>query len=222
MKILNPYLFRIRSFFSLMVLGLFLYGCSTTSTVITGSWTNDKAERPSKYNHIVVTPLIADASINTDMETELAKSLAARDVQVEMGRLFLPKEYTNTPTENDKAKILESVKTSGADAILTVSIIDKESETRYVPGSYAYAPYPTHSYYGNFWGYYNYWTPRVYDPGYYVTEKFYYVETNLFDAQSEELIWSAQTETYDTPTIESFTDDFSRKIANELKDAGLI
>ncbi len=221
MKELNQYILGKLSFVSFSLVVLFLFGCKASSTVITATWTNDEVQQPS-YKNIVVAPLIADRVLNASMESELAKSLSERDVNVDMGRKFLPEEYTGLTSETDKKSILDAVTSSGADAVLTVSIISEESETRYVPGTYSYAPYSRYSYYGSFWGYYDYWSPRVFEPGYYVTDKFYYLETNLFDAQSEKLIWSAQTETYDPATIESFTDDFSRKIAMELTDDGII
>jgi len=217
MKILKHYSALSLTGISLVLIGL--YGCTASSTSITASWTNEEVE-DTTYAHIMVAPLIADRGVKAVMENELAQSLASKDVKVNMGSNFLPQDYAKEST--DKKDILESVKTRGADAILTVSIIDRESETRYVPGTYAYSPYPQYTYYGTFWGYYDYWYPRVYEPGYYVTNRFYYLETNLFDTETEKLIWSAQTETYDPATIESFTDDFSRKIARQLQEDGII
>lgn len=204
---------------SMVLIGLYLYGCTASSTAITATWTNEEIQ-PETYDHIMVAPFIADRGLKAVMENELAQSLSDKNVKVNMGSNFLPNEYASATA--DKEDILESVKTRGAKAILTVSIIDKESETRYVPGTYTYSPYATYTYYGSFWGYYDYWYPRVYEPGYYVTDRYYFLETNLFDAETEKLIWSAQTKTYDPATLESFTDDFSRKIALQLKEDGII
>ncbi|MEQ8237996.1 MAG: hypothetical protein RIA69_02230 [Cyclobacteriaceae bacterium] len=217
MKTLTKYLFINIS--SLLLIGLFLHGCSPSSTSITAQWT-DEAAQAKTYDHIVVAPYIAGSGVKSAMEKELAGSLAARDVKVGLGSDFLPLDYTDK-TE-DKEEILESVKLSGADAILTVSLVDKESETRYIPSTYPYSPSSRYAYYGSFWGYYDYWYPKVYGPGYYDTEQLYYLETNVFDAETENLIWSTQTETSDPITIESFTDDFSKKIVKELKDDGII
>ncbi len=77
------------------------------------------------------------------METELIQGLTDRNVKVDIGP-------ASTTVEEE---IFNSVKSRGADAILTVSIIDRETESRYVPGSYAYSPYPAYAYYGSFRGY---------------------------------------------------------------------
>jgi hypothetical protein len=45
----------------------------------------------------------------------------------------------------------------------------------------------------------------MYDPGYYVTDKIYFMEGNLFDVSSETLIWSVQTKTLNPPSIEKFS-----------------
>ena len=43
-----------------------------------------------------------------------------------------------------------------------------------------------------FYGYYNYWSPTLYDPGYYNTDHTYFVEANAFDVETQAIIWSVQ------------------------------
>jgi hypothetical protein len=107
------------------------------------------------------------------------------------------------------------------DAILTLSTVKQETQTRYVPGSSPYSPlgYP---YYNDFWGYYSYWYPRFYAPGYYVLDKIYYIEVNLYDTQTEKLVWSAQSKTYNPDDLPSFSREFSDVIADKLKNDGMI
>jgi hypothetical protein len=45
----------------------------------------------------------------------------------------------------------------------------------------------------------------MYDPGYYVTDKTYLMEGNLFETATESLIWSVRTETLNPPSIEKFS-----------------
>lgn len=216
---LSQYKSIITSFTLLNVCWLLFSGCSMSSTAITGTWMNEDTLAPH-YNHILVAPFISDNHIRNDVEFKLAQQLSERDVKVERGSKFLPQK--NTASTTDREAVFESVKAQKVDAILTVSLIDKEAETRYVPGSYTYTPYPTYSYYGTFSGYYNYQNRRVYEPGYYVTDHYYYLETNLYDAETEKLIWSAQTETYDPATIDSFTEDYSKKITVQLRKDSII
>jgi len=215
MKPFNQHFSKIISILFLIPL---LHGCKVSSTAITATWTNEQA-RPTRYDHVVVAPFIANPRLKSAMENELAQSLASRNLQVNMGSNILPQDADTPP---DKEAIIKDVKTRGANAILTVSIIHREAETRYVPGHYEYAPYPTYTHYGTFWRYYDFWYPQIYDPGYYVTDRSYFLEANLFDTETGKLIWSAQTATYDPNTIHSFSDDFSRKVARQLRDDGLI
>ena len=77
-------------------------------------------------------------------------------------------------------------------------------------------------YYGRFTGYYSYYNPVMYDPGYYATDKNYYLEINLYDAKTEELVWSAQSETTNPTSIETFSNSFSQLVVNQLIKDGLI
>src|SRR5690606_23752299 len=106
--------------------------------------------------------------------------------------------------------------------ILTVALIDKETETRYVPGNAGYAPMPRFGYYGTFWGYYNTWYPTLYSPGYYEGEKVYFIETNLYDADTEELLWSAQSETYNPRNLPDFASTFADVVVSRMERDDLL
>jgi hypothetical protein len=47
-------------------------------------------------------------------------------------------------------------------------------------------------------------------------EKTYYLETNLYDAESENLIWSAQSQIYSPNYFNTFTEDFAAEITANL------
>jgi len=62
----------------------------------------------------------------------------------------------------------------------------------------------------------------MYDPGYYTTDKNYYLEANLYDAATEELVWSSQSETTNPSSIETFSRSFSTTVINQLIKDGLL
>lgn len=105
--------------------------------------------------------------------------------------------------------MLGKIRELNSDVIFTVALVDKESESRYVPGSMPYRPYMGY-YERGFWGYYNYWYPFGYDPGYYTTDKTYFLEGNLFDVKTEEQLWSVQTEAYNPTSIENFSKKYAQ------------
>ena len=110
-------------------------------------------------------------------------------------------ENKNPPS---REKMLEKIRSLNCDLIFTIHLTDKRSETRYIPsGMGYYGPYPGYGLY--FRGFYSYWYPFFYDPGYYVTDRYYFLEGNLFDTQTETLIWSVQTTTINPSSIENFS-----------------
>lgn len=191
--------------------------CCSPSTYITGSW---KSPDPltKQYSSILVAALtsntIAKATLENDMAEVLAKSISVRKGIDE----FPPDIYG---TDSSRITLMDKVRNKNLDAILTISILSEETETRYVPGTDPYYP-PVHPYYNNFWGYYSYWQPRFYDQGYYVQDKVYFIETNLYDTGNEKLIWSAQSKTYDPGDLESFSKDFADIIVMKMQADGII
>ncbi|MBS7564414.1 hypothetical protein KHS38_08340 [Mucilaginibacter sp. Bleaf8] len=79
-----------------------------------------------------------------------------------------------------------------------------------------------YGYYNRFWTYYNNWYPYLYAPGYYDQQQVYYLETNLYDARTEELIWAAQSETYDPSSIDNFLKGYVKSIHERMVKDGLI
>lgn len=150
----------------------------------------------------------------------MAGELIAKGIYATLNEETLPPG----PVENDQDKneIMDIIKENGADGILTIAIIDKAAESRYAPGPRPYAPYPRYPYYGSFWGYYDYWYPYFQRPGYYSLENVYYIETNLFDAESEDLIWSAQSKTYEQANLETFSEDYAIEVVEEMVEDGII
>ena len=195
-----------------------LNSCATSSTVITGSWESPGNEE--SYANIVVAALVPTISTRSSIEQKMATSLQEEGVEASQSTDVLPPRYIEE--RDKKQEILDAIRNNGTDGILTVSLIDQETETRYVPGAETYAPYPYYGFYGTFWGYYSYWSPRFYEPGYYESQKIYFIETNLYDAETENLIWSAQSKTYEPVDLENFSRDFANAIVEQLVEDGVI
>ncbi|HET8858939.1 DUF4136 domain-containing protein [Marivirga sp.] len=201
-------------------LGLMVFiGCSP-STNITATWKNPDLSE-SGFNNILVTAMVNNVSARESLETELALQLSKKGVLATQGMNLFPPDLRDEKM-GSKSELLNAINENKFDALITINLVESEMETRYVPGTTAYAPLNSFGYYGNFWGYYNYWYPTVYDPGYYDTVKSYFLETNLYDAETEKLIWSAQSETVSPGTIENLSEDYSNIITRKLMNEGLI
>lgn len=196
-----------------------LLGCGS-ATEITGSWKQDSVN-PSNYSSIVVTSMTSNMSARQTVENDLTRELEKLGLQASRSLDVLPPGFTQ-PKEVDREELLAKIRKSRADAILTVALINKETEERFVPGTYGYQPITRFQYYGRFSGYYTTWYPTLYSPGYYTEDKIYFIEINMYDARTENLVWSVQSETYNPESLSSFSKDFSKTIVNKMVSDGVI
>ena len=192
---------------------LILMVACASSTKVTGSWTRLDHE-PASYKKVVVLG-IAQNSVNRrifedQVETRLVEQgypvMAALD-------MLPPNAAIGTITKEIVRDIFISAK---IDAVFTMSMMHKEDTRRYVPGHGAasfYTPYyynvPFYDYYGGFNSYY-------YSPGYYTGSVQVFLEANLFDFESGELIWSAQTKTTDLSSIDKMAVQFADVIVADF------
>lgn len=116
--------------------------------------------------------------------------------------------------ETVQRKIKERITTNEIDALLTIVLLDKSKEERYVEGSSISLAAPVYGY--PYYGYYSYAYATVYDGGYYTTTTSYFLEINLYDVASEKLVWTAQTTTEDPSNIEKEAGSLGTLIANDL------
>lgn len=202
----------------LLLLAL-LCACSTP-TQVTNFWkTNEPVNKT--YHTVFVAALVNSVNAKASIENNVAAAAEAKGLKaIKSGDIF-PPNFTREKAPGREA-MLQKLRELGCDAIYTVTLVKKESESRYVPGSGPYAPYPRFGWYGSFWGYYNYWSPMMYNPGYYTTDKTYYMETNLYDAESEALLFSVQSATFNPAGVDDFSRSYTKAIVHELTAQGLL
>jgi hypothetical protein len=187
-----------------VILLLLAAGCS--SSKITTSW-NAKDVMPVQYKTILVLGLINqnDRRLQEQMEQHLAGSLT------DMGynAISALKEYG--PKAFDKLsekEVLEKLKDKGIDAVVTIVLLDKRKERKYVPGR----SYNS----GEFWNYFGSRNRMIYEPGYYVTDTKYFWESNFYEMQNQRLVYSAQTRSFSPETKESMGQQYGRLIVGDM------
>ncbi|OKL42238.1 hypothetical protein A3841_09265 [Pontibacter flavimaris] len=206
-------------FLIMFILGLAVWGCTPT-TRITGTWKNPEISA-QKYSKVMVVALSDNVRARQTVETDMKAQLQQRGLDAARSLDMFP------PTMSEKGgpdvnQILAKAREQGYDAILTVALLDQETETRYVPGAYGYTPITRFGWYGRFRGYYTYWYPTVYDPGYYTEEKTYFLETNLYDVKTEQLQWSAQTESHSPASLRKASITLAELTVNSMVQEGLL
>lgn len=205
-----------RAILFLFILNFFT-GCVATQML--GSLKVGDAE-PKKYQKLGVVVLSPKMYNRSLMETEVASELRAKEIKAIItydifpfaGKMEEIKE--NMDQDAIQKKVRERVAANNLDALLIITLLDKEKETRYVEGSSFSMGAPIYGY--PYYGYYGYAYSTVYSPGYYTTSTKYFVETNLYDVATEKLIWTGQTKTEDPTSIEKEAPNFADIIVKEM------
>jgi hypothetical protein len=194
-----------------IVLVALLLGCGPTSH-ITSSW---KAENvyPKQYKKIVVLGLIreADRSIREKMEQHIVGDLTDLGYKA----VCSCDEYNPKAFEGmNEQEAISKLRKDGIDAVLTVTLLDKTRERYYVPGRVYYSPY--YIYQHRFYGYYQTMFDRIYSEGYYVMNTKYFWESNFYDLESNQLIYSAQSQSFDPDNAESLSHEYGKMIVMNM------
>ena len=200
--------------------GLIMNSC-TTPMKITGSWMNKEARAGKKFQKIFLLVLSPNMSARQTVESDQARAAAAEGIATVKSTDVFPPNFLKSDPGRDA--IVQKIKESGCDGVFTSALVNTKSETRYVPGTTTmYAPYPAYGYYGTFGGYYGYHSTFMYDPGYYVEDKTYYIESNLYDLATGDIVWSVQSEAYDASDLKSLSKEYAALLINKLKQEGVL
>jgi hypothetical protein len=193
-----------------IILMLLLLSCSTSR--ITSTWKAQNVQS-KKYNKILVLGLIreSDRSIREKMEQHLLGDLKERGYNAICAcEEFGPKAFENMTEKEAISKLANS----GIDAVLTIVLLDKTKEKYYVPGRVSYSPY--YNYHNRFWGYYTTMYDRIYSPGYYEVSTKYFWESNLYDMDSKQLVYSVQTQSFDPSSSEILAHEYGKLIVSNM------
>ena len=195
------------------------------SQEVTNFWKNPETAQGKTYSSVFIMAITADRAARSIVETDLAAAATARGLKASRSVDVFPAPFTkgNIPS---KEEMLAKIKGVDCDAVFTVSLIDMKSDQRYVPGTttyaagygaFGYAPYPAHGYYGNYYSYVSYSYPVVSSPGYYTTDKTYFIEGNLYDGETGEIRWSMQSTAYNPSSLNAFSKEYTQLLINELR-----
>lgn len=212
MKIINK--------LTIVVLIIVIISSCATPTYITSSWRKPNATA-NGYKNIFVAAISNNIPAKQKVEEGLQTMLQQKGLTVKKSMDVFPPDF-NTLTGQKKELVLGKIQSTGADGILTVALLRTETENHYVPGAGFWNPSLRYGYYNRFWDYYSNFYPSVYGPGYYDQDKVYYLETNFYDAKTEQLIWAAQSKTYNPSGIDSFLKGYIKAIYDRMVKDGLI
>lgn len=193
-------------------------GCAPTTRMLT-SWSAPDF-RQGSVEKVLVLAVARDVSIRRSYEDTFVRTLEKHGYAAVPSYLWIPE----MPKELDKALIAQKVKENGVTHVLATRLVDQKTVRTYTPPSYAtvgVAPY----YPGWYGSYYSYWSvgySTVMTPGSVTEEQVVSLETNLYDASEEKLIWTGITETWISSTPSQNVDAVIDKVVYELRAKGIL
>ena len=194
----------------LLLCTVVLFSCQTSRIIAT--WT-DKNVSPKKFNKILVIGVLKDddRELQSKMEKHLAGDLNDLGYSAFAASDVFP---LGTFVKGDTTKAIEALNSKGFDAVLTVVLLNKEKEKQYIPGRVKYIPYAP--YHDRLDLYYYSMYDRIQTEGYYGTDTRFFWESNFYDRYTRKMIYSSQTESFESGSKENMAHYYGVLLANSL------
>jgi len=204
--------------FVLLIITLFLAACSSPKESTTGVWVNKDKIQGKSFNKIFIVVMTADPEARSTVENDLAAVATSRGHPV-VKSIDVITTSLKDPKLPTKDEVVAKVKETTCDAVFVATLLKKEESVGYTPGTSAYSVAPYQTYYP---GYYSYWYPSVSTPSYYDHEKTYFMQSNLYDVASEEIMWSVKSKIFSPETLKKFSKQYTSTLVKQLEKKKLV
>ena len=191
------------------MVAIILASCSP-STQIVKSWSepNTTVSNDSSHKTLVVA-MVKDEAARRVIEDNLVKRLKGHGVA--SYTIIAPEVLGKASEEYLTQKLKEGNYTN----VLMMRFADIEKETSYVQGS-------TTAYYGGYGRYYGYGAGMYSSPGYYTTDKNYFIETTLYSVNPDKLLWTGTTKTVNPSNVDKTVNDIAAVVADKMMKDGFL
>ena len=186
---------------------------SCTSTRITSSWTAPNAGSHD-YKKILVVSVIQneDSTMRQEMESHFVDDLKDLGYEaVSYRATFKESEFRNMRYDDVRTKL----SAYGIDGVITISLMATEKESTYVKDKEIlkedYIPL------GASWNSQASAKQQMAAPGFYVTSKSYYWESNFYDVAAIALLYSAHSEAFEVTSTKSLAHKYGKMILADLQ-----
>jgi len=199
------------NFMILSMIFIILSACSASSVRLHSVWRDSNYS--SGYIKKVLVVGVSDNERNRKLfETEFSNRFESQLVKAVSSAELIPLDSDLTK-ENIKKKAIEVE----ADSVFVTHLVSVEEKEVYNPPEYRsdFTPIQFGPYYTSVHDY-------VVMPGYYSQHKYVKLESNLYDTQSEKLIWTAQSEIIDPQSVEKEIKSLCDAVMKNLKKNELI
>lgn len=156
--------------------------CTTAKPVM--EW-RDPSYAGGPFDTILIVGISNQETVRRTFENTFVDRLGKDNIKATASFALMPADVR--PSEENIKAVISDIK---FDAVLITHLVGVTEKEIYHPPTVHMEPYN-----GGFYGYYGYVGGYVYEPGYYSRYERVKLETNLFDTQTEQLVWSMQSET---------------------------
>jgi len=191
---------------TIIIFILLIAGC--TSIKIATSWKSPEVAVITPVKNIIVLAIIneKDKRFAARMEAHFVGDLTDLGYKATSAlQLYGPKAFDSLTEKNALIK----VSATSADLILTIVLLNKSDELKYIPGQTIYTG-------GDIWQSYPTQGRTVYEPGHMVNEANYFWETNLYEQKTKKLLYSVQTNAYNPKGPEALGHEYSSRIIADM------
>ena len=196
----------------LLTVPLLLYSCASTS--LTATWHDQSYAGKNSLRDVLVIAVTEEETSRRLYEDGFVAKLG------ELGVRGIPSYSLQvSDIEPTKQAVQTAVAMADARFVLITSHLSTDKKQHYSPPEPIYVD----PYYSRMHRYYPLAYREVrYRPGYTYTVTTVSIESNLYDAQTEKLIWSAQSKSVDPNMSKSFFDGLVEVFAKDLQEKKLL
>jgi hypothetical protein len=187
---------------------------SCANTKISQSWV--EPDNKKVYDDLLIIGIAESEQNRRAYESNFVESLKAVGVEAEASYRLI-----KAGTKIERKTVDEAIKGTGIQGVIATHLVAVDEETIYRP-SVDYMPVYGTGYYGGFYSYYPHVNSYVTRPGYYTTHETYTIETNLYDVESEELVYSARSRTFSPESVDEVIVDLTKLLIKDMQEKNLI
>lgn len=189
-------------------LGLLALACA--STKLTSVYRSEH-DRGGPFRSLLVMGLSPSEGARHQFEERFVERLRAHGVDAIPSVEVLPEHG-----RLERAQVEQWVRERGIDGVVVTHVVDVEQHTEVVPPSVHPSLY---GYYGSRWGTA---VGVTVGSGYRRERTVLRIETNLYDAPTGRLVWSAASRTFDPGSREEVIDELTGLVTERLAEEGLL
>ena len=186
---------------------LILSACSTTR--VKETWKDDSQSQT--FKNVLVVAVLEYAPYRTLVERDIVHTMRNAGLHANAAVDVLA-----TTDAIDKAAAVVAVEKTGADSVMVIRVVDRETESEYTPASRYVQLNPG----GGWYGYYGRSARIAVVPGYNSVDRAYTLETTIFDTATRKPVWSAVTTTREFKDSDALV-SYIKAIGGQLRKSGL-